>query len=660
MLEAAVANRDDLKEADAIRWADGYAFPKSLLTNDASCLRSAMLDFTTMVARRQKSMASNRLNLSRATRLRDDNPAKALMIELCDGMKVHLPEHFVPNGLTDLSPLRPSYLSVAPAVNKILGAIVEQGLAILLSYDSAIRYVPRLHFCKAHWTPKKGKPSGRPLGDLTFVEGTPLNTPETAAAAAAHYGEIVHPTIDQIAAMITNYFDSARRKCPDVTWERLLIWKMDLRGAYQLLSFHPSDVGLFAMRLSNDLVYLQTVGIFGWAGTPAAFQVVTRAVEWELASRLHGRATMYVDDVIGVSLDTDVEQDLQITRSVCTDLLGPEAVADDKTETGRRLDVLGYVIDLDLRRVSIARKNYLTALHGFLSVDLDGSMTLRSAQRLASWGSRYSRICRVMRPFSGALHRLTVGRTSPHASFKLSAEARVTIQCWRALLCLIRQDEAQFTRDIFSFSPVPATIVAEFDASLSGIGVIWSTVSQGAEETVGVCALSTAFLQFAEDSSYQNLSEFLGALIAVVGLVRLGCRGHSLKLRGDSVTALTWAITERPRGVLVTNAAMAWTLLCVAAEIHVTEIIHLPGALNQKCDRLSRMLCYEESSINKELSEMGLSGARIVPMQTDPAVQELLQCCDPSIATGTDAEFMSLWGRMRAAVTGVLHVPPSL
>jgi hypothetical protein len=204
-----------------------------------------------------------------------------------------------------------------------------------------------LHFSKAHWTPKKGKPSGRPLGDLTFVEGTPLNTPETAAAAAAHYGEIVHPTIDEIAIMITNYFEVAKRRDPHLTGDRLRIWKMDLRGAYQLLSFHAKVVGLFAMRLSDNFVYLQTVGIFGWAGTPAAFQVV-----WELANRLNRRATIYVDDVIGVSLDIDLEQDLHITRGVCTDEAGPEAVADDKTEFGRRLDVLGYVVDLDIRHIS--------------------------------------------------------------------------------------------------------------------------------------------------------------------------------------------------------------------------------------------------------------------------------------------------------------------
>ena len=98
------------------------------------------------------------------------------MMELCEGMKVHLPENFIPNGLTDFSALRPSYLSVAPAVNKMLGALVEQGLAILLSYEAAIRYVPRLHFSKAHWTPKRGKPSGRPWG-ISPSSKAPLSTP---------------------------------------------------------------------------------------------------------------------------------------------------------------------------------------------------------------------------------------------------------------------------------------------------------------------------------------------------------------------------------------------------------------------------------------------------------------------------------------------------
>ena len=137
---------------------------------------------------------------------------------------------------------------------------------------------------------------------------------------------------------------------------------------------------------------------------------------------------MYVDDIIGVGLADDIEEDLRLTREVCTSLLGPTAVADDKTEHGRRPDVIGYVVNLDDKRVSIARKNYLSAFHGFINVNVDGLMTLRFAQKLASWASRYGKICRVMRPFCGALNRLIAGRTSPYATFFLSPEAKIAIK----------------------------------------------------------------------------------------------------------------------------------------------------------------------------------------------------------------------------------------
>ena len=151
---------------------------------------------------------------------------------------------------------------------------------------------------------------------------------------------------------------------------------------------------------------------------------------------------MYVDDVIGVYMLEDLQSDLALTRDVCTSLLGPSSVADDKTETGRRLNVIGYVVDLDSQRVLISRKNYLNTLHGFATVNPDGPMTLRTAQKLPSWASRYGKICRVMRPFCGSLNRLISGRTEPHTTFLVSAEARIAIKCWLAMLCLVRCQES--------------------------------------------------------------------------------------------------------------------------------------------------------------------------------------------------------------------------
>ena len=149
------------------------------------------------------------------------------------------------------------------------------------------------------------------------------------------------------------------------------------------------------------------------------------------------------------------------------------------------------------------------------------------------------------------------------------------------MLCLVRHREVEFTRTIESFVPTTPVSIAEFDASLSGAGHIWYELVDGAEVARGVSAVDLTLLGFGTDSSYQNLSEFIEAILAVMGQVTLGRvlpeHRRSLVLRGDSVTALTWSITERVRGSIATNASMVWTLLCVAADIDVAQIIHIPG-----------------------------------------------------------------------------------
>jgi hypothetical protein len=182
-----------------------------------------------MVRRRQRQLAHDRLSLERVSRLRPDNPEMDLMRDMAGGIRVHLPEEFTPNGSLPRTPLRDNYVAVSTAVNKMLAALIEQKLAFLLPLEMAQSHVKRLHLCKAHWTTKKGKPSGRPLGDLSRVDGTAINTDGTSAAAAAAYdGQIRHPTIDDISVMIHNFWSEAVRKDLSRRWSELRIWKMDL------------------------------------------------------------------------------------------------------------------------------------------------------------------------------------------------------------------------------------------------------------------------------------------------------------------------------------------------------------------------------------------------------------------------------------------------
>ena len=154
--------------------------------------------------------------------------------------------------------------------------------------------------------------------------------------ATTYCGEIVHPTKQEIAAMVATFTAEQGANSSEV-----VLWKVDLKAAYTLLSYRPEDVGLFAMELTDELAYLQFVGSFGWSGTPAAFQVITRALQWEMKHALAGKALMYVDDLVGVCLRKDIAANLTDARKIITQLLGSNAVADDKTERGRRMDVMG-------------------------------------------------------------------------------------------------------------------------------------------------------------------------------------------------------------------------------------------------------------------------------------------------------------------------------
>jgi hypothetical protein len=79
------------------------------------------------------------------------------------------------------SPRRAIYETVATAVNKMLGGIVDKELAFLLLLDMAQRHIPNLHICKAHRPHKKGEKCGRPLGDLSNVDGIAINNDDTSA-----------------------------------------------------------------------------------------------------------------------------------------------------------------------------------------------------------------------------------------------------------------------------------------------------------------------------------------------------------------------------------------------------------------------------------------------------------------------------------------------
>ena len=144
---------------------------------------------------------------------------------------------------------------------------------------------------------------------------------------------------------------------------------------------------------------------------------------------------MYVDDIFGICRRRDLAHDMGIAKEVCETILGNDSMEPKKTETGDRLTVIGYDIDIEKGFVAVARKNILKALHGFLSTNVHSAITVKALQRLASWASRYSQICRYMAPFTRALYSAYAGRTIKNG-FPIPAAAGINILLFRVLLSL--------------------------------------------------------------------------------------------------------------------------------------------------------------------------------------------------------------------------------
>jgi hypothetical protein len=56
-----------------------------------------------------------------------------------------------------------------------------------------------------------------------------------------------------------------------------------------------------AAELTESNIVFFLCGTFGWSGTPASFQAVSRAIQYEVNKMISGTSDIYVDDLFGIS-----------------------------------------------------------------------------------------------------------------------------------------------------------------------------------------------------------------------------------------------------------------------------------------------------------------------------------------------------------------------
>jgi hypothetical protein len=360
--------------ADAIGWATDpgtgpFRIPQAAIDSDFRLYQAHQRDFDQMMRRRLAQIRPHRLNEDRiAAVISRDNPEWGKLMDLAAGIQIPTPATFVPNGQGKLPDLRKNYRIGHAVVNKLIHEQHEQGLAIYLPMEVAVREIAGCNFSPTDLVIDGKRRKGR-----NTIDPASLNGPETRESTTTIYGEIHHPDLLRIMLMVLLFFRAAKLRDPSLTWDMLRMWKMDLKGAFTLMSVRAEKAKLFGVELLSDEESARTIavfflgGTFGWGGTPAAFAVITRAIVFELARITRGSADMYVDDIIGVCLEVDVDHDQEKARALCTKLLGDAAVAEEKTERFLRGDVIGYTIDLLAQRVTISHKNAMRALYGFFS-----------------------------------------------------------------------------------------------------------------------------------------------------------------------------------------------------------------------------------------------------------------------------------------------------
>jgi len=668
IVKEAVASTSDIYGiSDAVKAYGDHRFREDVAKRDTERYQEAGFDLATMTAVLQNAKRSERLNMDRIERVITDatihDPADIERLKELATVGMIVMVNDDPGEATEAEPtfiqgqrppLRNLYQQVKGAVNQNFENLHALELAFLLPADLVFDH-ERVHGSPAHWGKKKGKREGRPLYDASDNKhGTPLNTKAAKERLKAHYGEIRHPTIVNLIVMVLDY--AAEQKAilgADFRWEDLRIFQKDLKRAFTLLSYRSTDVPKIASELTDGLIAVFHAGVFGWVGTPYCFAVVTRILEAEINRRIlaKGRIRMYVDDLNGVTMTSHLPTCHREAVSTMEELLGNEAHEPRKDKDGLVLDWIGYEVNLIEATVSISLANFHKVLFGFCSVEVTKPVTVRLLEKLCSWSARYTIILRVLRPFTNILYgeKKGLGRNK-NVTVLLSPLGRVAVYVWRAVLVLLRLKHTNFARPFRSFRDEAPAYQVEYDASLSGIGVILRDLREydAGNPTSGIIGVTGVRFPFdlGQDSKYQNTCEYIGATIGMAMLARLGIRRQTLKLKGDSRASLKWGCKGLFKGTLSRRATFVHILAAVQFELYIGEAEHIEGIRHVWCDGLSR---------GKTPEELGIPVDRWFNMASDLTLMEILTECDPrpEHEIVDESTFFEFWRSVRRLLSNL-------
>jgi len=625
---------------EANKWAEDFTFPAEVAWRDLVDLGREQWDLNRLAQQRNLILIHDRFSVQRLKALWDPlDPDMEHLLLLAAGVPVWLDRDFVPTLIPP--PLSPAYVQVSAVINKLCYEQWKAGQALILPL-STITDPDRTNQARVSlsgkygWVPKSGAREGRPTNNYSYdnrKQGL-INTAFVKQSVKDFYGPIELAQLDELMKMVLRQWEIA-----EGNWDSVSIWKMDLKGAFALLNFKTDEIGLLAMVLTDNLCFLSLVGNFGLSQYPYVFGIISRVLLRAINKELTGEMRIFVDDFLGACLTANLEGDMAIAKGKAERLLGSRAISTKKTFSGRKLDWIGWEIDLDAQTVSIAHHNLCKTLYGFFTVDYQQKITVKRIQRMASWASRYTVICRFLRPFTYYLYNAIRGRTQMQSLIVVEGTLWMAIQLWQIFLIMSKLRPGTYARQIMTFTTTaPATMWLSYDASLSGIGFILRTVEPQREGNqyegvVSAVSYDTPY-ELEGVSGYQNTMEFIAIVLGMFHMRTLGYGNCNVHIIGDNTTSLHWCDKERFRGGRSNGAALAFVIQAMNSGNEITGSTFIPGVSNIHCDRLSRGIRPRSLNYPMEVCHRA---------DLDVNFQTLANLVDPTVTHTDSKSLVALW-----------------
>jgi hypothetical protein len=548
--------------------------------------------------------------------------------QLCElareGAKPVLKPGFVPNNGVDCEGLRPQFFRLKPAVIHQFAKLQAMRRAVILP-KRILMLIVGWHLNQSHVVLKEADEKGRICVDSNASE---LNEGTDMVAVEEKLGDLKLPVVAEVARLATRV---RRRRNP-------VLSKFDVEAAFHRFKLFWALALLLCVDL-DDYVLIPLVGMFGWNGSPANYNVISKAIDWahrgglspaEIDNlsvlqgkepvhreeewcdqeRLEERSTTYVDDTSVLSPEDCYEMDASDLVVIACFLLGWSAIKDEKTvgpATG--LDITGWGVDLIPGTIEPSHKGKCKMLYYIFQV-ATRSVDLKSLDSMIGVLQHYAPVFPLVMGTLGSLRgqlKAAEACKVPPKRINLNAASLRDMALWRGMLEACLANRALWSCPLSFMQTRPdsdfsVTVLSDASYTIGGgyviPGVAFAHWLWSEEEK----------MVFEEIKQHINILELMVVVVAVWSNVEL-FKNKTVIVHVDNTSAMSWINCMRSNSTLAQPWLRLLYLLCLTFNIHIIAV-HIPGVDNVIADGLSR----DVQVVMRSLVQQGLKLVPSMPL----------------------------------------------